>query len=46
MEAVSLRSRAGISSDPVAFFVSRYLSMDSTSISVRTSLVKIGWFVS
>ena len=42
-DAVSLRSLAGISSDPVALFVSNVLRKDSTSCSVMTiSLIALG----
>jgi hypothetical protein len=42
IEAVSFRSLAGISSDPVALLVSRELSKVSTSNSVILSSVKTG----
>ena len=41
-DADSLSSLAGISSDPVAFFVSTVSRMDSTSYSVRKTSLKIG----
>ncbi len=42
VEAVSLTNFAGIPSGPVALFMSRVLSVDSTSCSLRVSSVMSG----